>query len=241
MFSGTVAAQTLQAIALHDPAPELLLLFGTHMGPRSAPHISRAESFETPLGPLEAARDLAAELATELGLRDDPADSRWGNDDNTIEVQLPLIKHLLPNVKLVAIGPPASEEAIEIGRVATRRAQQLGVPLAVIGSTDLTHYGPNYGFTPKGIGEEAVRWVKETNDARLIERVLDLDAEGVIAEAREHHNACVPGAVAAAITGAKELGADHATLIRYLTSYDVHPGSSFVGYASVVMSKGRDE
>lgn len=235
MFSGGVAAQTLQALASTEPRPEILLIFGTHMGARSPAHISRASGFSTPLGELRAAEALAAELATELDLREDPADSRRGNDDNTIEVQLPLIKYLLPDVQLAIIGPPASVEAIEIGRVATRKARSLGLPMAIIGSTDLTHYGPNYGFTPQGLGEDAVRWVKEENDARLIERVLDLDAEGVITEAQSHHNACVPGAVAAAIAGAKELGATNATLLKYLTSYDVHPGSSFVGYASVVM------
>lgn len=234
-FSGSVAAQTLQALASAEPRPELLLIFGTHMGAKSPAHISRASGFTTPLGELRAAETLTAELAKELDLRDDPADSRWGNDDNTIEVQLPLIKYLLPDVQLAVIGPPASIEAIEIGRVATKKAQALGLPMAIIGSTDLTHYGPNYGFSPQGHGENAVRWVKEENDARLIERVLDLDAEGVIAEAQANRNACVPGAVAAAISGAKELGATNATLLRYLTSYDVHPGSSFVGYASVVM------
>lgn len=234
-FSGSVAAQTLQALASAEPRPELLLIFGTHMGAKSPAHISRASGFTTPLGELLAAEELAAELADELDLREDPADSRWGNDDNTIEVQLPLIKYLLPDVQLAVIGPPASTEAIEIGRVATKKAQALDLPLAVIGSTDLTHYGPNYGFAPHGSGEDALRWVKEENDSRLIERVLDLDAEGVIAEAQTNRNACVPGAVAAAIAGAKELGATNATLLKYLTSYDVHPGSSFVGYASVVM------
>ncbi len=235
-FSGELAAKVLQALSAGDQPPELILLFGTHMGPSSPAHISRASSYETPLGPLGADLDLTTELAETLGLRKDPADSAWGGSaDNTVEVQLPLIKYLLPEVKLVVIGPPASTEAIEIGRVAAETAKGRGVPMAIVGSTDLTHYGPNYGFSPKGTGEAAVRWVKEENDARLIDKILSLDPEGVIAEASVNRNACVPGAVAAALAGAAVLGATEATLLDYRTSHDVHPGSSFVGYAAVLL------
>jgi hypothetical protein len=234
-FSGALAGKVLQALAASTPAPELLLVFGTHMAPNSAPHISRASRFETPLGPLGADEELAAELAEALKLRDDPADSRWGGSDNTVEVQLPLIKHLMPDAALVVIGPPASKQAIEIGREAARAARRRGVPLAVVGSTDLTHYGPNYGFAPKGYGPEALTWVKAENDARMIEKMLGLDPEGVIAEASASHNACCPGAVAAAIAAAAELGAGSAELLEYATSHDVHPSDSFVGYAAVAL------
>jgi len=39
----------------------------------------------------------------------------------------------------------------------------------------------------------------------------------------------------AALAAAKELGASRAELLDYRTSYDVHPNSSFVGYAGVVL------
>lgn len=234
-FSGPVAVKVFQALAAADPQPELLLVFGTHQSPNSSPHISRASAFETPLGPLAADGELAGEVAEKLGLPQDPADSGWGSADNTIEVQLPLIKYFLPEVKLVVTGPPFSAEAIEIGRAVAAAAKAQNVPVAVVGSTDLTHYGPNYGFSPKGLGEAAVRWVKDENDPRLIRKILDMDPEGVIEEAARNHNACVPGAVAAAITASKELGAAAATLLDYRTSYDIHAAPSFVGYAGVVM------
>jgi MEMO1 family protein len=235
MFSGAIATRVFQALAAASPKPELILLFGTHMAPNSAPHISRASGFETPLGALKADEELAAELAADLKLRDDPADARRGGGDNTVEVQLPIIKRLLPDVALVVIGPPASKLAVEIGREAARAARRRGVPLAVVGSTDLTHYGPNYGFAPKGSGPDALKWVKEENDARLIEKALARDPEAVIAEATAHHNACCPGAAAAAIAAAMELGAVESALLEYATSADVHPGESFVGYAAIAL------
>ena len=36
-------------------------------------------------------------------------------------------------------------------------------------SADLTHYGPYYGFSPKGTGTDAVAWVKNENDLSLFE------------------------------------------------------------------------
>jgi len=233
-YSGALAIKVYRAIAAADP--ELLILFGTHMAPGSAPHISRATGFETPLGTIAADTDLAARIAEALELDTDPADSSWRSDgDNTIEVQLPMIKHFMPDTRLVVIAPPFGSRAVEIGSVAAREAKGPGVRLAVVGSTDLTHYGPRFGFAPKGRGEAAARWVREENDARVIRRMLDLDPEGVLEEAARNHNACVPGAVAAAIAAARELGATSATLLDYRTSYDLQPGDTFVGYAAVVM------
>ena len=38
-----------------------------------------------------------------------------------------------------------------------------------IGSTDLTHYGPKYGFTPEGAGLSGIEWAKEANDKSFID------------------------------------------------------------------------
>ncbi len=236
-YSGAFAIEVFQALAAADPAPELLLLFGTHMAPHSAPHISLASAFETPLGTIAAAEDLAVDLARELDLRPDPADTRGGGGDNTIEVQLPFIKYLLPNVELLVISPPATIEAIELGREAARLAGQRGRPMAVVGSTDLTHYGARFGFSPAGTGEAALRWVEKENDARVVERILHMDPKGVVDEARQNHNACVPGAVAATISAVQEFGINQADLLRYGTSWDVQPGGdTFVGYAAILFS-----
>lgn len=235
MFSGAVAAGVLQALAAADPKPELVVMFGTHMGPGTPAHVSRASAFETPLGPIAAEESLAERLAEELSLRDDPADRH--EVDNTIEVQLPILKYLLPEVELVVIGPPASLEAVRIGEATARAVKETGKAAAVVGSTDLTHYGPNYGWSPKGHGEEAVRWVKEENDARVVERMLALDPVGVVEEGTSRRSACCPGAAAAALAAARELGASKTSLLQYLTSYDVRPDRSFVGYAGVIVSR----
>jgi AmmeMemoRadiSam system protein B len=76
--------------------------------------------------------------------------------------------------------------------------------------------------------------VRNKNDRRVIDLMLDMDAEKVISEALASHNACCAGAAATAIEAAKLLGANRAESIAYATSYDKSPGDSFVGYVGIV-------
>ncbi len=89
----------------------------------------------------------------------------------------------------------------------------MGRKTIVIGSTDLTHYGYNYAFTPKGVGPEAVEWVKRENDKRIVDLMDRMDEEGVISDAAKNHNACCAGAAASAIVAAKVLGAHSADVL----------------------------
>ena len=95
------------------------------------------------------------------------------------------------------IGVPPSEESIEIGRAVAEIAAESGMNIKAIGSTDLTHYGMNYGFLPQGSGPEAIDWVRNDNDKRAIDAMLELDPKKVLMEARENQNACCAGAVSA--------------------------------------------
>jgi AmmeMemoRadiSam system protein B len=89
-------------------------------------------------------------------------------------------------------------------------------------------------FVSEGTGLQAVDWVRNENDRRIIDTMLDMDTEKVIDEALTSQNACCAGAAATAIEAAKHLGADQAESIAYTTSYDKSPGDSFVGYVGIV-------
>jgi AmmeMemoRadiSam system protein B len=132
------------------------------------------------------------------------------------------------------MGVPPARSSLEIGRTIVDIAKLLDLRIKVIGSTDLTHYGRNYGFVSEGTGEQALDWVRNQNDRRIIDRMLEMDAEKVIREALANHNACCAGAAATAIETAKHLGAERAASIGYATSYDKSPGDSFVGYVGIV-------
>ena len=137
---------------------------------------------------------------------------------------------------ILPIGVPPSVKSIEIGERIAEISQAIGRKMIALGSTDLTHYGYNYGFMPKGAGDEAVTWVKQENDKKVVDLMLAMDAPGVIHESLKNQNACCSGAVASAMAAAKKLGARNAEKIMYTTSYDIRPDNSFVGYVGVVFS-----
>jgi AmmeMemoRadiSam system protein B len=134
----------------------------------------------------------------------------------------------------MGLGP--AQTSLNIGRRAAEICVALGRKTLVIGSTDLTHYGYNYGYSPKGTGNEAVQWVKNVNDRSIVNRMLELDGKGVIEASLRMHNACCGGAAGASIEAAKALGSKKAEELVYSTSFDIRPDTSFVGYVGLVFS-----
>lgn len=229
-FSGAVACHVIQALG-EDAAPDAVVLFGMHMHPGQQPVIMNRGAWGTPLGHLPIAENLADYLTERLAFAvEGPEDP---NRDNTIELQLPFIRYFFGEIPVLPIGVPPSEKALRIAQTVVEGARDLSLEIKVVGSTDLTHYGPNYGFTHHGGGAEAVAWVKEDNDRRLIDAALALKSEDVIEEALRRHNACCGGAAAATIHAARRLGVSQGVLMAYTTSYDKIPGDSFVGYAGI--------
>ncbi len=230
-FSGSLACHVIGLLQA-DPPPEILVIFGMHMHPASTPVIMTRGAWGTPLGELPVAEDLADHLAEQFAFAVESP--RAPNRDNTIELQLPFIRHFFGPVPIVPIGVPPSSEALRIADAVVTYAQSTGRRIKIIGSTDLTHYGPNYAFTSQGRGAAAVKWVREDNDRRFIDALLALAPGRVIDEALRRQNACCAGAAAACVEAAMGLGAREGQLQAYATSHDKSPGDSFVGYAGVV-------
>jgi MEMO1 family protein len=231
LFSGSIACNVIRCLKSDNP-PDVFVVFGMHLYP-SAPCFMMAEgAWETPFGEIKVEEQLAGELIKNFPFTlESPTNFQ---QDNTIEVQLPFIKYFFNDVKIVAVGVPPDKNSLEIGRAVVAISKRLDLRIKVIGSTDLTHYGRNYGFRSKGAGRKAVEWVRNENDRRIIDTMLAMDAEEVINEALASQNACCAGAVATAIETAKHLGAKKAETIAYATSYDKNPGDSFVGYVGIV-------
>jgi MEMO1 family protein len=230
VFSGLTACNVIQC--LQASRPQTVVLFGRHLHPGSPNFIMTQGAWETPLGNLSIDEELAGALVAEFPFEVETA-TRYGQD-NTIELQLPFIRHFFPEAGIVPIGVPPAAESIRIGRRVVELAASLKRDILVIGSTDLTHYGMNYGFTPQGVGEKALDWVRSENDRRVIDRMLTMDAEGVIEEGLRNQNACCAGAAAAAIAASRALGVEAGQELVYATSYDVRPDTSFVGYVGIV-------
>ena len=231
VFSGKIACKVIECLSVKNGA-DTCIIFGRHLHSASDNIIMKEGQWATPLGELGVDVDLAAQLAAEFPF-DVETTSRYDHD-NTIEVQLPFIKYFFPEIRIVPIGLPPNPASLDIAKRAVEISKGMGRKTIVLGSTDLTHYGSNYGYMPKGTGEEAVEWVKTVNDRRAVDLMVAMDENAVIDESFESHNICCSGAVAAAIAAVKELGALKAKEMIYSNSYDLRPDNSFVGYVGIV-------
>jgi AmmeMemoRadiSam system protein B len=224
-FSGALACAVFASMA---EGLDTIVIIGGHLAPADGILCAFDGEYETPLGNVPADLELASLLSALVPMAED----RWA--DNTVEVQLPLARHFFPEARFLGLRAPPSPRAGELGRAIAGAARAAGIRVGVVGSTDLTHYGPNYGFAPAGSGTKAAEWVTGVNDRRFIDALLAMDEGGAIRRAVEEHSACSAGGAVAAMAFARDAGATRGELLDYRTSRDLHPSESFVGYAAVV-------
>ncbi len=224
-FSGKLAYKTMRLL---NPDSKVVVVIGGHMRPGDGIALAEESYFETPFGPVPAADEFKDLLIEQTDVKIDR------NPDNTVEVQLPIVRYLFPDAEIAWLRVGSGREAMQLGRICAGIAATLHKPLSVIGSTDLTHYGPNYGFAPKGIGPEAVKWAQQENDAGIIQQMLEMKPREVLSWGNRQKAACSAGAAAAVIEYAAHMGCEEGVLVGYDSSYSVHPDSSFVGYAGVI-------
>jgi AmmeMemoRadiSam system protein B len=224
-FSGRIACRMLRCL---PKDVETVVVVGGHLPSGGGLLAAYEEGYETPLGVISADLPLLEGLAARLSIRED----RYA--DNTVEVQLPLLRHLLPGARALALRAAPSEEALRLGETLAELGHSLGKKLAVVGSTDLTHYGSSYGFSPRGSGSAAVSWVKDTNDRRLIDALLAFRLQEALELALAERSACSAGGAVAAARFAQCMGCAGGALLEHATSHDIYPSDSFVGYAALI-------
>lgn len=237
VYSGVTAARTISRVAAW--CPEVVVVFGAvHVRDRNKASVYRAGRWDGVVGEVEVDAGYCDEL---LRTREVTDDAGVHEGEHSIEVEVPLIAYAMPGVRIVPVMVSPGAWAAGVGRAAGEAAKQLGRRAAFVASTDLTHYGPMFGFTPAGRGEEGVRWAKEVNDRRFIERVRQMDAEGVVPEAAEHRNACGAGAVAAMLGAMGVYGVEIFEELEHTSSAEVAAGrgdENAVGYVAGVVGRG---
>lgn len=234
IYSGRVAAKvwhTLQERA----HPETVIIFGAvHSHGLGENAIYPEGSWETPLGDVEIDADLVSEIIHEiqpLCVKD--AGAHLG--EHSIEVQVPFVKALMSQAKIVPIAVPPTSHPVQLGDRLGHMVKDRSV--VAVASTDLTHYGEDrFAFAPRGTGSAAHEWMK-ANDRRVLELAEKLRAEEIPPEVASHHNACGPGALTAATAFARARGAERGFVLEHLTSHEVHAEEPFtfgVGYAGMI-------
>ncbi|QLH74763.1 MAG: MEMO1 family protein [Methanomassiliicoccales archaeon] len=213
MYSGPVAAHVYNAIA-SDGFPETFVIIGpNHHGVGKGVAVS-TEDFETPLGEVKVDRELVSRLRGVV-----EQDRVAHMYEHSIEVQLPFLQYIRPDIKLVAIsmGYQDHETAKELASSIRRAAE--GKDIIVLASSDMSHYVPP--STAKGM------------DSKVIERILALDAKGVYdAVNRLGVSMCGYGPAMAMLMASD---GSKAELLKYATSGDVTPMQQVVGYAGIVV------
>jgi AmmeMemoRadiSam system protein B len=236
VYSGPVAARVFAAI--HAQAvPETFVLFSAvHRWGASRSAVYAHGRWATPLGEVEVDDELAtAVIKAGDGLLTEAPGAH--SHEHSAEVQIPFIQYLFPEAKILPILIPPDEEAVRVGEVVGQVVQASEKPAVVIGTTDLTHYGKTYyGFAPAGTGEPALGWVR-ANDQRVIDLILAMRAEEIVAETTAHRNACGGGAIAGTVAAARTMGSEEGHLLVYTTSHHIMPrgpATDFVGYAAIL-------
>jgi MEMO1 family protein len=235
-FSGHLVWKALAQIKeTMSSGPDTVIIIGGHLAPGAGVLAARETLFQVPGGSLELDRELLQRVMEHLS-----ASVTVRTDtfiDNSVEVHLPLVALMFPETRVIWLRTGSGEESIVLGRVLADAVRDLNKNGVVIGSTDLTHYGPAYGFTSQGSGNAAYRWVRDVNDNEIIRVMESMDSKKVLHTAQEKKSACSAGAAAAAIEFAKASGAKNGMSIGYENSYSKAPGASFVGYTSIIYGR----
>lgn len=224
-YSGSTTAKVLAHTVMNK---ELIVIIGGHLPPGSSILAAFEDKLETPSGTAVNRIDLIEKLGKKLNIDEDVF------SDNTVEIVLAMVSIMNPDADIIWLRAPADLQAVKLADELFEISKSTALKTAVIGSTDLTHYGSNYSFTPAGRVPGAVEWVKDVNDAGILKHLLSLDYISALKHAEEEKSACSAGAAAAAVRFAQLNGVTTGRLIDYHTSYDIQHSESFVGYAGIV-------
>jgi len=221
VYSGSVAGKIYSQIDI----PQTVLIIGpNHRGSGESAALYPDGEWLTPLGSVAVNSRL-----NQLIKQHTPFvqfDTVAHEFEHSLEVQLPFIQYLRPDVTISALclGHGEYRSLKEVGAGVAAAIQAYGEDVLVVASSDMTHYESTESARQK--------------DNMALERVLALDPEGLLNVCRsEHITMCgvVPSAVM--IVAGKQMGATSAEIIAYSTSGDVTgDNSKVVAYVAVALS-----
>lgn len=235
VYSGAICGDVVGFISSRR-SPKTVVITGTvHVPGVVVPTTMSTGVWETPIGSTPVDEEFAAALVASGTVDDNPAAFTY---EHSIEVPLPMVQIAFPERSIVPLMVPPTVSGVELGNLIAEITRSLDRDVVLLASSDLTHYGPAYGFMPAGVGVQGLRWTKEENDRLILEAIERLDAESIVPLAKRRHNACGPAAIATVVAAARALGARRGYILDYKTSYDVRPEGApvnFVGYVGAVL------
>ena len=221
MYSGHVAGSIFSKIQV----PQRCIVLGPNHTGRGHPlAIIKKGSWRTPLGTSNIDEHLAGQL-TEIfpAITEDSEAHRF---EHAIEVEIPFLQKLRPDVTLVPIVIGTGQLVIleHLGKALAHAVHAIGESVLIVASSDMNHY------------ENDAR--TRIKDRKAIDRILALDARGLHETIlKESISMCGFGPAVAMLTAAVKLGAKDAKLVEYATSGDISGDlDHVVGYAGIAIS-----
>jgi len=221
MYSGHVAGAVYSELNLPN---RCILMCPNHTGRGQALSIMSHGEWETPLGTVRIDSDLANFLKQKFSFLAEDIEAHRA--EHAAEVQLPFLQICKPNLTFVpiALGTGQFEILAALGLAIAEVLTQLGESVLIIASSDMNHYENDR--------------ITRVKDGKAVDQILGLNPRGLFdVVMQEQISMCGFGPSVAMLTATKQLGAQHARLVKYATSGDVSGDRNMVvGYAGVVIS-----
>jgi len=221
-YSGAVAGATISRINFKDT---FIIIGPTHTGLGKPFSVMVEGTWRTPLGEVEVDSELAKKIVDTSEYAE--ADTRAHQEEHAVEVQLPFLQYIRPDVRIVPVilAGASSEIYKEIGRSIAGSIKELNREAVILASGDMTHREPQASA--------------EEKDMKAVEAMLALDEDELTRRYKDLRiSMCAHGPVVTLIAAAKELGVAGAELIKYQTSGDATGDyAEVVGYAGVIFKK----
>jgi AmmeMemoRadiSam system protein B len=223
MYSGAVAGAVFSSIEL----PHTFIMIGpNHTGIGKPVAMMTSGEWEIPSGTLKIDEVLAEKISktTEIIEHDTSAHLM----EHSLEVQLPFILYFSSEVKIVPItmmvsGDKGLSSCKLAGEAIAAAMKETEYPVTIIASSDMSHY------------EKDV--VARAKDKMAIDRILALEPEGLFETVLKNNiSMCGFAPVTAMLYAMRKLGAQKASLVKYMTSGEVSGDfGSVVGYAGITI------
>ncbi|MCF2141522.1 MAG: AmmeMemoRadiSam system protein B [Candidatus Lokiarchaeota archaeon] len=245
VYSGPAAAFSYQAV-FKERLPDTIIILGTqHTGYYKIATMKQGK-WKTPLGSIAIDNELVNDLLgsdSEI-IEDDAAFNGFPHGrEHNIEVQIPFIQYaaLLAKreVKIVPIKIGNMNPIIleKVGETIAKAIQKNNSKdIAIIASSDMTHYQPRSPLTPKKEIDE----VQVERDRKVISAFEKFDWDETYKYAKQT-TVCGPQTIFTLMITASKLGYTQATALKYYNSFqkmgEHSPCDYSVGYFSGIIEK----
>ena len=232
IYSGQVAADSYNNVKKFKY--DLVIILGTNHTSAGFDDISvyPGDGFQTPLGIINVNTELTAKLTKKNDKY--KFDNTLHEKEHSIEVQLPFIQTILPDVKILPLVIGSSDQ-----KMCKQLANDLleltkNIEVLFVASSDLSHY-PVFEDAIK-VDNKTCNLICEMNTdnfLKTLDNELDGDYRGLST------CACGKAPISVLIHAMKKLGGEKGQTISYLNSGHnlIGKEESVVGYASIIFSQ----